>query len=392
MRSISVVSVSRADYGIYHPLLTRLSQEPGLELSILVTGMHLSPEFGSTFRVIEQDGFQIADKIETLLSSDTPQGIAKSIGMGILGFAQSFSGKKPDMLVLLGDRFEMYAAAVAALPFTIPVAHIHGGEVTQGAFDDGLRHSLTKLSHLHFVSTQEYGQRVIQLGEEPWRIKVCGAPSLENLKNFQLLSRAELEFRLDRKLPDTFLVVTFHPVTLEYEKSEDYINELLCALHEVNLPVIFSLPNADTNSRVIIQRTKEFISMHLDSSIFDNLGQRVYFSLMTAASAMVGNSSSGIIEAATFKLPVVNIGTRQKGRIHGKNVIDVGYHHTEIRAGISRAISPSFRESLRDLVNPYGQGSSSEIITEVLKSIPLDGKLVVKQFYDLDCARQIELK
>ena len=383
MRIIGVVTVARSDYGIYQSVLRRIQADPDLRLHLIVTGMHLSPEFGSTVKTIEADGFPIGDRVEMLLSSDSPEGIAKSMGLGTMGMAQAYARLRPDILVVLGDRFEMHAAAVAALPFKIPVAHIHGGELTEGAIDDALRHSLTKLSHLHFVSTQEYYDRVVQLGEEPWRVVISGAPGLDNLKDTKLLSRAELAKRLDLPIDQPPLLVTFHPVTLEYEETRRQIRELLAALSRFDFPIVFTQPNADTGGRVISRMFEEFVEGHPFARIVDNLGTEAYFRLMAIGAAMVGNSSSGIIEAPSFKLPVVNIGTRQQGRVRAANVIDVGYEMEEIFEGISRATQTTFRESLSTLVNPYGIGHAAEKIVDRLKTTVLDHTLIRKHFYDM---------
>jgi UDP-N-acetylglucosamine 2-epimerase (non-hydrolysing)/GDP/UDP-N,N'-diacetylbacillosamine 2-epimerase (hydrolysing) len=382
MRTVGVVTVARSDYGIYLPVLRRIREEPGLRLHLIASGMHLSPEFGMTVRGIEADGFKMGERVEMLLSSDSPEGIAKSVGLGMIGFAQSFARLRPDILVVLGDRFEMYAAALAALPFKIPVAHVHGGEVTQGAIDDALRHSMTKLSHLHFVSTQAYARRVAQLGEEAWRITVSGAPGLDNLRSVRLLTAQELEERYGLCLKRAPILVTFHPVTLEYERTEWQVGELLAALEASEMPVVFTLPNADTGGRVVIRTIEAFVREHPSDRIVDNLGTQGYFSVMSLSAAMVGNSSSGIIEAPSFKLPVVNIGARQQGRVRASNVIDVGYERAEILGGIRKALEAGFREGLREMVNPYGSGQASEKIVERLKSVVLDDRLVVKRFWD----------
>lgn len=382
MRTIGVVTVSRSDYGIYLPVLQRIQEEPELSLRLFVAGMHLSPEFGLTVRAIEKDGFEIIERVEMLLSSDTPVGIAKSMGLGTIGFAQAYARSRPDILLVLGDRFEMHAAVVAALPFKIPVAHIHGGESTEGAIDEAMRHSITKMSHLHFVATEAYAQRVIHMGEEPWRIVVSGAPSLDNLPRIHLLSREEIEKQYELDLKPPLLLATYHPVTLEYEQTETHIRELLAALEEVDATIVFTYPNADTGSRLIVQMIREFTARHPRTQIRVSLGTEAYFSLMNHAVAMVGNSSSGIIEAASFKLPVVNIGSRQRGRVHGKNVIDVGCTHSEILAGIKKAVSPEFRASLVDLVNTYGDGHAAERIVDRLKRVELNDKLLRKHFYE----------
>lgn len=385
VRTIGVVTVARSDYGIYLPVLQRIQAEPMLRLHLLVAGMHLSPEFGLTVQQIQADGFAIGEQVEMLLSSESPTGIAKSMGLGVIGFAQAYSHCQPDILLVLGDRFEMYTAALAALPFKIPVAHIHGGEVTEGAIDDALRHAMTKLSHLHFVATQVYAQRVMQLGEEPWRVTVSGAPALDRVPTHQPISCGELERRYDINLQPPPLLVTFHPVTLEYDQAEWQINELLAALDACDLPVVFTLPNADTNSRLIIQKIEAFVQTHQSASIVANFGAQGYFSMLGYALAMVGNSSSGLIEAPSFGLPVVNIGTRQNGRVRGPNVIDVGYDRAAILAGIKSAIQPEFQECIRHAQNPYGNGGAAEVIVERLKSVALDDQLLVKHFSDWHC-------
>ncbi len=378
-----MVTVARSDYGIYVPVLRRILSDPDLRLHLIVTGMHLSPEFGLTVEAIDSDGFEIGDRIEMLLSSDTPEGIAKSMGLGTIGMAQSYARKRPDILMVLGDRFEMHASALAALPFKIPVAHIHGGELTEGAIDDALRHSITKLSHLHFVSTEQYARRVIQLGEEPWRVTVSGAPSLDNLHSLKLLDAQELERQYGLNLNPPPLLVTFHPVTLEYEQTEWQMGELLGALSNIEMPVIFTMPNADTGGRAISRMIKESVNTRALTRVVDTFGTQGYFSMMATAAAMVGNSSSGIVEAPSFKLPVVNIGTRQQGRIRPANVIDVGYDRSEILKGIKKATQPEFRESLRHLENPYGRGQAADTIVERLRAVALDETLTRKRFHDV---------
>jgi UDP-N-acetylglucosamine 2-epimerase (non-hydrolysing)/GDP/UDP-N,N'-diacetylbacillosamine 2-epimerase (hydrolysing) len=384
VRTIAVVTTARSDYGIYVPLLRRIQSEPRFSLRLVVAGSHLSPEYGSTYRAIEADGFDISERVEMLLASDTPEGIAKSMGLGVMGFAQAFGHERPDILVVLGDRFEMHAAALAALPFKVPVAHIHGGEITQGAFDDALRHSMTKLAHLHFVATEEYGRRVVQLGEEPWRVIVCGAPSLDNLESLELMSAEQLSALVGMGLERRPLLVTFHPVTLEYEKTEWQVGQLLTALESQDNPVIFTGANADTAGRMVSDMVEKFVKLHPNTRLVKSLGTRAFFSLMALSAAMVGNSSSGIIEAPSFKLPVVNIGTRQKGRVRSANVIDVGYTSQEIVGGLSKALSQTFRASLVNLQNPYGGGQASRKIVDTLNTVVL-GDLVMKSFWDMPC-------
>ena len=382
MRTIGVVTGSRSDYGIYLPILRRMQQDPELKLHLIVTGMHLAHQFGFTVKTIEQDGFEIGDRIEMLLMSDTSEGLAKSLGVGVMGFAESYARCRPDILLVLGDRLEMLAAVAASLTFRIPVAHIHGGESTEGAIDELIRHAITKMSHLHFASTESYARRIIQMGEEPWRVVVSGAPSLDNLSEIHLLSPQELKELNGLTLSDCTLLVTYHPVTLELDETEAQMRELLSALEELDCGVIFTYPNADAQNHLVIEMIHEFAARNeRRSQIVANLGTQGYFSLMSHAAAMVGNSSSGIIEAASFKLPVVNIGNRQSGRLRGKNVIDVGYARTEIADGIKKALSAEFKASLSDLVNPYGDGQATDRIIGKLREIKLDEVLLRKRFH-----------
>lgn len=383
MRRIGIVTVARSDYGIYRSLLEGIRSDPDLDLHLYATGMHLSPEFGRTVQEIEAEGFQVAERIEMLLSSDTPEGIAKSMGLGVLGFGQAFGRLRPDLLVVLGDRFEMLAAALAALPFNLPVAHIHGGEITEGAMDDALRHAITKLSHLHFASTEAHARRIRQLGEEPWRIEVSGAPSLDNLRSLVFLDRATLEARVGLSFERPPLLITYHPVTTEYGETEAQVVELLAALEGIEQPLIFTLPNADTAGRTILEALRRFVKERPGACLVENLGTQAYFSLMRLAGAMVGNSSSGLLEAASFQLPVVNIGNRQKGRTRGQNVLDTDNSRQGIREGLRKALDPSFRASLAGTRNPYqGEAPASEVILRRLRDQPLQA-LVPKTFADL---------
>lgn len=382
MRNVTAVTVARSDYGILLPVLRALKADPEIDLRLMVAGMHLAPEFGSTWRAIEADGFTIDDRVEMLVASDSPEGIALSMGIGAMGFARVYSRRRPDILLAIGDRAEMHAAVIAALPFTIPVAHIHGGEVSIGAIDDALRHSMTKLSHLHFVATERCAGRVKQMGEEPWRVTVSGAPGLDNLRDVSILTPAELEARFLLKLSPPPLLVTFHPVTLEYDRTDWYAGELLAALTEIKMPVIFTLPNADTNGRLVAKMIDDYVATRPDAYLVENLGTQAYFSVMAVAAAMVGNSSSGLIEAPSFRLPVVNIGNRQQGRCRAANVIDVGYERAEIARGIRRATAPAFRAGLRHLINPFGDGTAAATIVRRLKGVALDDKLIRKRFVE----------
>ena len=382
MRQVAVVTGSRADYGIYTPILRLLRDDPAARVFLLVTGAHLSKEFGMTVETIEADGYEIAERIDMEVGADTPEAIARSTGLALTGFAAAFARRRPDVLVVLGDRLEMLAAAAASLPFNIPVAHVHGGEATEGAIDDAVRHAITKMSHLHFVALEAYAERVIQMGESPWRVTVSGAPGLDHLNDFTPLSRTELERECGVRVADTTLLVTFHPVTLEYGRTASHIAELLAALREVGAPVVFTFPNADTSSRAIIEAARRYVSDVRNAQLTVSLGTRGYLSLMSHAAAMVGNSSSGILEAASFRLPVVNVGMRQQGRVRGKNVLDVDCARADIAAAIRTALSQEFRASLSDLVNPYGDGHAAQRIVERLRSVELNDTLLRKRFHD----------
>jgi UDP-hydrolysing UDP-N-acetyl-D-glucosamine 2-epimerase len=384
LRTIGVVTTARSDYGCLIPVLRAIERDPGLRLHLIVGGMHLAPEFGRTVEQIERDGFPIADRIELLVSSDTPLGTAKSIGLAVMGFAESYARVRPDVLVAFGDRFEMHAAVLAALPFGIPIAHIHGGEVTEGAIDDALRHGITKMAHLHFTSTQEYADRVVRMGEEPWRVTVSGAPSLDNLASVELLDRAALRERFGVPFDPAPLLVTVHPVTLEPERVPRQIAAVLAAVERSELPAIFTLPNADPGGHAISEAVRAYVGAHPNAHVLDNLGTQNYFSVMRAAAAMVGNSSSGIIEAASFELPVVNVGARQTGRSHGTNVVDVGADTdpNAILAAIRRVTDPAFRAAIAGASNPYGTGDAAQRIVRRLRDVAVDEKLLRKHFHD----------
>jgi UDP-hydrolysing UDP-N-acetyl-D-glucosamine 2-epimerase len=388
MRTLTAITVSPADYGILLPILRTIDQDPDLRLRLLVSGMHLAPTHGLTYQAIEADEFTIDERVEMLLASDTPEGIAKSMGLGAMGFAQAFARQRPDILLVLGDSAGMHAAVTAALPFAIPVAHIHGGEVSRGTTNDALRHSITKLSQLHFVATEACARRVVQMGEEPWRVTVSGAPILDNLRNLRLLSEEELESRLGISLKKAPLLVRFHPVPLEQANTAWHVSELLAALNEVNLPIVFIRPQADTQGRPILKLIEEFAATRPNVSALNALEPQIYCSLMNLSAALVGNSTSGLVEAPTFRVPVVNIGKRQEGRCRAGNVLDVSHERSAILQGIRRAIQPDFRAGLRNLVNPFGIGNASEKIVTRLKQVPLDGDLLRKQFHEIEPAEQ----
>lgn len=381
MRKICVVTGSRAEYGLLSGLMHAIKSDPELELQIIATNMHLSPEFGLTYCNIEQDGFTINKKVVMMLSSDTANATAKSVGLGFIGFADAYEDLQPDMVVVLGDRYEIISAVSTALFYKIPVAHLHGGEITEGAYDDCIRHSITKMSHLHFTSTEEYRQRVIQLGEDPNRVFNVGAPGIENIKKVPLMCKDELEATLDRfTLGDKALLVTYHPVTLENSTAEEQIKNLLAALDEYpEYNVIFTLPNSDTDGRVIIQLINEYVAKHADRAVaYPSLGLRRYLSALQFVKAAVGNSSSGIIEVPSFGIPTLNIGDRQKGRLAADSVVNCGTSKEEILEGLEKVLHTEQKE----ITNPYeGKNTTAEIL-QVLKNYPLEG-LIQKSFYNL---------
>lgn len=381
MRKICVVTGSRAEYGLLSGLMHAIKNDPELELQIIATNMHLSPEFGLTYRNIEQDGFTINKKVVMLLSSDTSNATAKSVGLGFIGFADAYEDLQPDMVVVLGDRYEIISAVSTALFYKIPVAHLHGGEITEGAYDDCIRHSITKMSHLHFTSTEEYRQRVIQLGEDPKRVFNVGAPGIENIKKVPLMRKDELEASLDGfTLDDNAILVTYHPVTLENSTAEEQIKNLLAALDEYHeYKVIFTLPNSDTDGRVIIQLINEYVSKHADRAVaYPSLGLRRYLSALRFVKAAVGNSSSGIIEVPSFGIPTLNIGDRQKGRLAADSVVNCGTSKEDILAGLEKVLHAEQKE----ITNPYEGKNTTADILQVLKTYPLEG-LIQKSFYNL---------
>lgn len=381
-RRIGVVTVARSDYGIYYPLLRAIRDDVECQLCLIAGGAHLSPIFGNTLCEIEGDGFEIAARVPMLLSGDSPEGTAMSMGVGVINFANAYRDIQPDLLVLLGDRFEMLAAAIAAVPLRIPIAHLHGGELTQGAMDDSIRHAISKLSHLHFAAAPVYGRRLEQMGEEPKRIFVTGSPVVDAILAEPVIPKDELEKELGARLENA-LLVTYHPVTLEHERTEERLSTLLAVLSRFENEVLFTYPNADMGNAVIIDHLQRFAVSRPRFHVFVNLGRRKYHSLQRYVGAMVGNSSSGIIEASIFKLPVVNIGDRQMGRLRTPNIIDVPDEGHAIEKAIRTALSPQFRESLSQMEHPYGKGDASKQILQTLKTVPLDGSLLKKRFHDL---------
>jgi UDP-hydrolysing UDP-N-acetyl-D-glucosamine 2-epimerase len=381
-RRVAVVSGGRADWGLLRPLLDAIVAEPDMELALIACGIHLSPAHGGSLERLKREGFVPAAVVDTLLASDRPTAIAKAIGIGTAGFAQAFEALRPDLLVLLGDRFEMLAAASAALPFGLPIAHIHGGEITEGAFDEQIRHALTKLSHLHFVATPEFQRRVLQLGEAPERVFVTGAPGLDAVAKTRRWSAAELAADLGITFDPSPLLVTYHPETLAIDSLDADLDALFGAIGEAGRRCIVTYPNADTHGRRVLDRCREFVDGHQGSILVDQLGTEKYFSVMAHAAAMVGNSSSGIVEAASFELPVVNVGTRQKGRPRGSNVLDVPGERAAIAQALQTVLDPAFRTQLRGMQNPYGDGQAALRIASALRAQPLES-LPRKVFHDV---------
>jgi len=375
-RRIAVVTTSRADYShLYWPLV-ELQQHPEIELGVIALGAHLSPEFGNTIREIEKDGFPIVGRLECLLSSDTDIGMAKTIGVATLSLADTLSAWRPDLLLLIADRYEMLAPASVALALRIPIAHIEGGEVSQGAIDDAVRNALTKLAHIHFTSTPLARRRVIAMGEEPWRVHHAGAPSLDHLRRSALTSREALEQRLGIKLQPPTLLIAYHPVTVHRETTDE-ADALFAALHQTSGQILFVYPNSDAGSRQLIERTRAFADSRANAHLFVNLDAVTYWSLLRCVDVLIGNSSSGIMESASFALPTVNVGMRQQGRERARNVIDTTADTAAILAAIEQALSPEFRATLEGMTNPYGDGCAAQRIVRVLAEADLS-KLLVK--------------
>lgn len=387
MRKIAVVTGTRAEYGLLYWIIKGIHEDPDLELQLIVTGMHLSFEFGLTVKEIEKDGFPIAERVEMLLSSDTENAIATSMGLGVIGFAKAYERLNPDIIVVLGDRFEIFSAVTVAVPFKIPVVHLHGGEITEGSMDELFRHAITKMSFLHFPAIPLYANRIIQMGEHPEKVYCFGAPGLDAVHKLTLMSKIKLYKALEIPLNKKVGVITFHPATLEKNTATSQFSSLLNIVKNNfdDIYWIFTLPNADTGSRVLIKMVNEFMKNNpAKGKAFASLGQMKYLSVLRHAVVMVGNSSSGIIEAPSFELPVVNIGYRQKGRERAVNVIDVDVVTERwLKVAIEKALSKKFRDSLKGLKNPYGEGNASEKIVAVLKTISLTDD-ATKRFYMLN--------
>ena len=381
---ICVTTGTRAEYGLLKPLMDKIKGDADFTLQLLVTGAHLSPEFGLTYKQIEADGYPIDAKVEMLLSSDTPEGITKSMGLGMVGYADALKQLQPDLLIILGDRYEMLAVALTALIFRIPIAHIHGGEITEGAYDDAIRHSITKMSALHFTSTEAYRKRVIQLGEQPERVFNVGAIGLDNFKSLTLLTKDQLEKELNIRFKKYNYLVGFHPETLFKQSVKEQFEELLKAINKQNDSFfIFTKANADTDGRIVNQMMERYVQENPDRAVlFTSLGSLRYLSIMRQATAVVGNSSSGILEAPFAKKATINIGDRQKGRIMPESIINCSVDQEEIEKAFDIVKSTEFRDIVNAVVNPYGNGNASGQIVDVLKKTDFS-LLRTKSFYDI---------
>lgn len=385
MKNICVVTGTRAEYGLLKPLMLRLQDSESFKLQILVTGAHLSPEFGLTYSFIEEDGFNIDEKVEMLLSSDTPTGIVKSMGIGMIGYADAFTRLSPDAVVILGDRYEMLSVASAAAIFNMPIIHLHGGEITEGAYDDAIRHAITKISSLHFTSTDEYRLRVIQMGENPLNVHNVGAIGLDNIVTLPLLTREQLEEDLAIQFNRYNYQVTFHPETLSDISSEEQFEVLLSVIEEQNDSYfVFTKANADTDGRIINQMIDKFVAKNPHkASSYNSLGSLRFLSVVKICDAIVGNSSSGVIEAPSLLTATINIGDRQKGRTQAKSILNCSINKTEILNCFEKVRNTDFQESILATVNPYGNGGTSEKIINILEAIDFN-KLRTKEFYNIN--------
>lgn len=385
MRKVCVVTGTRAEYGLLYSTMKKLQYDTSIKLQLCITGMHLSPEFGMTYKKIEEDGFTVDYKVESLLSSDSSQGISKSIGLGINGFSDAFEYLNPDLLLVLGDRYEVLSAVISAMCHQIPVAHCHGGESTEGLMDESIRHSITKMSHIHFTSTEQFKNRVIQLGESPKRVFNVGALGIENINRMKLLKKKQLETVLGRTFSKINVIVTFHPVTLEDNTSKTKFKNLLDAVDDFNdIFIIFTYPNSDKNGRVIIKMIDKYVDKNsTKSQKYSSMGQLNYLSTLKHFDLVIGNSSSGLIEAPSFKTPTINLGDRQRGRILAKSVISCGTSKEEIIESMNRGLSKKFKDSLITMENPYGNKNASNQILSKLKSVKIDS-ILKKRFHNTD--------
>ncbi|CCQ94647.1 UDP-N-acetylglucosamine 2-epimerase [[Clostridium] ultunense Esp] len=380
MKKVLIVTGTRAEYGLLYWTMKEIQNDKDLQLQLIVTGNHLSEEYGYTVEQIKEDGFHIDEEIDMIIDSKNKSAIVKSMGLEMIQMAQAFDRLKPDILLILGDRYETFVAATCAMVMNIPIAHMNGGESTEGAIDEQIRHAITKMAHIHFTGAEYYKERIIKMGEESWRVYNVGQAGLENIKRLRLLTKEELEIELDVKLDKKIFLITYHPVTLDDANIGNQMYNLLKAIKKFDAKCIFTYPNADYGNKIIINKINQFKLNQKDVYVFHNLGQLRYLSLLKYADVMIGNSSSGIIEAPSFKLPVVNIGDRQKGRIRNKNIIDVGYDYEDIISGINKALyDKQFIKELDNLENFYGDGTTSRYIVKILKEIKIDKYFMFKK-------------
>lgn len=385
MKKICILTATRAEYGLLKPVIEKFSARADIDLRVVVTGAHLSPEFGLTYKEIISDGYIIDKKIEILVSADTPSAISKSMGLAMIGFADYFDELKPDLLVVLGDRYETLAVVTAAMNQLIPIAHLYGGEATEGLIDESIRHSITKMSYLHFTSTEEYRNRVIQLGEDPSRVFNVGALGIENIKNNNYMSKQELSESINLELDKPYAVITFHPVTLENQSSESQIEALLKVIsRHSDMNYIFTKGNSDAQGRIINSMIDEYVKSNDNCVAVTSLGLKRYLTAIKYSSMVIGNSSSGIIEVPSFKVPTINIGDRQKGRIQAESVINCYPNYASIMDAFSQAVEPDFLEKLNDINNPYEKENTSFDIVSVIMEFVLSNKIdIKKKFYDI---------
>jgi GDP/UDP-N,N'-diacetylbacillosamine 2-epimerase (hydrolysing) len=381
-RKICVVTGTRAEYGLLYWLMKEINVDNTLVLQVVATGMHLSEEFGNTYHQIEKDGFTIDKKVDISLTSDTELAISKSMGLGVIGFAEVFNILQPDLIVVLGDRFEIFSAVSAAMIAKIPVAHLHGGEATEGLIDESIRHSITKMSHLHFAATDEYRNRIIQLGEQPDRVFNVGGLGIDNINKLKLLSKADFENAINFELGEKNILITFHPVTLEKSTSGIQFQALLDSISElINTKIIFTKANSDTNGRVINSMIDDYVAKHDNTISFTSMGQLNYLSALQFIDAVVGNSSSGLAEAPSFKIGTIDIGDRQKGRIKTNSIIACSPNKESIDSALVKLYSTEFQDIVNNVDNPYGSGGASKKIARIIKDTNLDN-IVKKSFYD----------
>lgn len=385
-KTIVIITATRAEYGLLRPVIRKLIDRNCIDVKVVATGMHLSPEFGMTVHEIEADGIDVDRKIEILLSADTPSAISKSMGLAMISFADYFEDIKPDAILILGDRYESLAVCSTAMNARIPIFHMHGGEATEGLIDEAVRHAITKMSYLHFASTEQYRKRIIQMGEEPDRVYNVGATGVENILNEKLLSKRELEESLGFSLTDKYVVGTFHPVTLENNSSENQINELLNAIEQKNeYFYLFTKANADTNGRIINSMLENYEMTHSNLKLVDSLGMQRYLSAIKYSSFVIGNSSSGLVEAPSLGVATINIGERQKGRVKGESIVDCNPTTSDIINAIIKVESEQFQKHIRECSNPYGDGDTSSHIVSVIEDYLLNEKVnLKKKFYDVE--------